>query len=101
MTETNENQPMADAKDKYTTKDLNVQGNLDLFKPLFRAVSTTQGYVKSAKAMETPTGCVIRSNTVIMDRNGTCSTSEAMVFVPDAALEQTDNGFWKLVPRPA
>ena len=79
------NTSINDAKQKVS--DIEVFGNGDLFQLISKASSKSQGWMKSTKAMETPTGCVIQVTTQNRDR-----IAEALTFVPGSKIMTDDNG---------
>lgn len=81
-----------DAKAKVS--DIVVVGNGDMFQLLCKASSKSQGWMKSAKAMQTETGCVVQVTTQNKD-----NVAEALVFVPDVEIADDVNGGRKLVKR--
>ncbi len=83
-------QSVADAEAKVS--DIEVVGNGDTFALLCKASSKSQGWMKSAKAMETPTGCVVQVTT----QNGD-NVAEALTFVPGVKIAPDVNGGRKLV----
>jgi len=74
-----------DAKEKIN--DIEVVGNGDMFQLLCKASSKSQGWMKSAKAMETPMGCVVQVTTQQGD-----NIAEALTFVPGAVIADDVNG---------
>jgi len=66
---------------KKNVSDLVVFGNGDLFVLLAKASSQAEGWMKSTKAMETPTGCVVQVTT---QQNG--QVAEALTFVPGVRI---------------
>lgn len=79
-----------DAKAKVS--DIVVTGNGDTFQLLCKASSKSQGWMKSAKAMEIPgVGCVVQVTT----QNGD-NVAEAVAFVPGAEIVPDVNGGRKL-----
>lgn len=83
-------QSVEDAKTKVS--DITVVGNGDSFALLCKASSKAQGWMKSAKAMETPSGCVVQVTT----QQGS-NVAEALTFVPGVKLADDVNGGRKLV----
>jgi hypothetical protein len=79
-----------DAKAK--VNDIVVVGNGDTFALLCKASSKSQGWMKSAKAMETPSGCVVQVTT----QQGS-NVAEALTFVPGVKIAEDINGGRKLV----
>ena len=83
-------QSVEDAKAKVS--DINVVGNGDTFALLCKASSKSQGWMKSAKAMEVPGGCVVQVTT----QQGS-NVAEALTFVPGVKIAEDVNGGRKLV----
>jgi len=82
-----------DAKTKVS--DIKVVGNGDMFSLLCKASSQSQGWMKSAKAMATPSGCVVQVTTQQGD-----NVAEALTFVPNVMIVDDINGGKKLVDFP-
>ena len=80
---------VADAKNKVS--DIQVVGNGNSFQLLCKASSKSQGWMKSAKAMQTPTGCVVQVTTQQGD-----NVAEALTFVPGVVIVDDVNGGHKL-----
>lgn len=74
--------------------DIVVVGNGDLFQLLCKASSKSQGWMKSAKAMETPHGCVVQVTTQQGDH-----VAEALTYVPGVCIAPDINDGRKLVAR--
>ena len=72
--------------------DIKVVGNGDAFALLCKTSSESQGWMKSAKAMEVPGGCVVQVTTQQGD-----NVAEALTFVPSVKLADDVNGGRKLV----
>ena len=74
--------------------DVKIFGNVDAFQLLCKASSESQGWMKSAKAMEIPgVGCVVQVTTQQGD-----NVAEAVTFVPGATIVDSEvNGGRKLV----
>ena len=72
--------------------DIKVVGNGDTFQLLCKASSKEQGWMKSTKAMETPSGCVVQVTT----QQGN-NIAEALTFVPGVKIVDDINGGRKLV----
>ena len=66
---------------KKNVSDLIVYGEGDVFKLLSKASSKSEGWMKSTKAMQVPTGCVIQVTTQQGDH-----VAEALTFVPGVKL---------------
>ena len=78
-------------------KDIKVVGNGDMFKLLCKASSEAEGWMKSTKAMETGSGCVVQVTTQQRNEDGTYAVAEALAFVPGARIEPDENNGRKLV----
>jgi hypothetical protein len=85
-------QSVEDAQAKVS--DIKVVGNGDTFALLCKASSKSQGWMKSAKAMETPSGCVVQVTTQQGD-----NVAEAITFVPDVKIAEDVNGGRKLIAK--
>lgn len=73
--------------------DIKVVGNGDMFQLLCKAGSTSQGWMKSCKAMEiSGVGCVVQVTTQYAG-----NVAEALVFVPGVRIVSDINGGRKLV----
>jgi hypothetical protein len=72
--------------------DIKVVGNGDTFALLCKASSKEQGWMKSAKAMQVPGGCVVQVTT----QQGS-NVAEALCFVPGVVIAEDINGGRKLV----
>jgi hypothetical protein len=79
-----------DAKAKVS--DVVVVGNPDQWGLLCKASSKSQGWMKSAKAMEVPGGCVVQVTT----QQGS-NVAEALAYVPGVKIAEDVNGGRKLV----
>lgn len=77
--------------------DIKVVGNGDTFRLLCKASSQNEGWMKSTKAMETPSGCVVQVTTQQKNIDGTYSVAEALTFVPGVKIADDENGGRKLV----
>ena len=71
-------------------KDLVVFGHGDLFKLILKASSKGEGWMKSTKAMDTGTGCVIQVTTQQMNPDGSYAVAEALTFVPGVSIHGTN-----------
>lgn len=74
--------------------DIKVVGNGDMFQLLCKASSKEQGWMKSCKAMEAGSGCVVQVTT----QQG-ANVAEALTFVPGVKIVDDVNGGRKLVPN--
>lgn len=78
--------------------DIKVVGNGDSFRLLCKASSASEGWMKSAKALEIPgVGCVVQVTTQQMNPDGSYSVAEALTFVPGVKIEPDENNGRKLV----
>lgn len=77
--------------------DIKVVGNGDMFSLLCKASSKNEGWMKSAKAMQTPVGCVVQVTTQQKNPDGSYSVAEALTFVPGVKIAPDDNNGRKLV----
>jgi len=77
--------------------DIKVVGNGDTFRLLCKASSQNEGWMKSTKAMETPSGCVVQVTTQQKNLDGSYSIAEALTFVPGVKIADDENGGRKLV----
>ncbi len=84
----------ADAQAKVS--DIKVVGNGDSFQLLCKASSESQGWMKSAKAMQVPYGCVVQVTTQQRNPDGSYSVAEALTFVPTVVILPDVNGGKKL-----
>lgn len=75
--------------------DIVVVGDGNMFQLLCKASSKSQGWMKSAKAMQTPSGCVVQVTTQQGD-----NVAEALTFVPGVKIAEDINGGRKLVAMP-
>ena len=61
-------------------------GSPDRFKLLFKASSRTEGWMKSTKAMQVSTGCVVQVTTQQQNPDGSYALAEALTFVPGVVI---------------
>ncbi len=80
---------------KAKVSDVVVVGDPNQFQLLCKASSKSQGWMKSAKAMQTPSGCVVQVTTQQGD-----NVAEALTFVPGVKIAEDINGGRKLVAMP-
>ena len=83
-------QSVEDAQAKVS--DIQVVGNGDMFALLCKASSKAQGWMKSAKAMEVPGGCVVQVTTQQKNIDGSYSVAEALTYVPGVKIVDDVNG---------
>ena len=84
---------------KKNVRDIKVFGNGDLFQLLCKASSENEGWMKSTKAMQTGTGCVVQVTTQQRNQDGSYSLAEAVTFVPGVYVIVDKNGHPKLCER--
>jgi len=77
--------------------DVKVTGNGDTFRLLCKASSQNEGWMKSAKAMQVPGGCVVQVTTQQRNPDGSYAVAEALCFVPGVSIEDDVNNGRKLV----
>lgn len=80
-----DNTNVEEAKSKIS--DLKVFGNGDLFQLISKASSKEEGWMKSTKAMETSSGCVVQVTTQNYQ-----NVAEALTFVPGVKIKTDENG---------
>lgn len=90
-TKTLDNTCVSEAKEQVS--DLKVYGDGNLFKLLSKASSAREGWMKSTKAMNTPTGVVIQVTTQQGD-----NIAEALTFVPGVFVGGSKLEGYKLLP---
>jgi len=78
-------------------KDLEMVGNVHLFRLLFKASSKAEGWMKSTKAMEVPSGCIVQVTTQQKNFDGSYAIAEALTFVPGVRIVDDKNNGRKLV----
>lgn len=64
-------------------------GDGDAFLLLCKASSESQGWMKSTKAMEVGTGCVIQVTTQQRNEDGSYVIAEALTFVPGTYIHES------------
>lgn len=68
--------------------DLKVFGNPDTFRLLCKASSEIEGWMKSTKVCEIPTGCLVQVTTQQRNPDGSYAVAEALTFVPGVTFNQ-------------
>ena len=71
--------------------DLAVVGNGDMFQLLCKASSKAEGWMKSSKAMEVASGCVVQVTTQQRNPDGSYVVAEALTFVPNVRIVKDTN----------
>lgn len=82
---------------RQNVKDIKVVGNGDMFRLLCKASSENEGWMKSSKAMEVPSGCVVQVTTQQRNADGSYVVAEALTYVPGVRIVDDENGGRKLV----
>lgn len=77
--------------------DIKVVGNGDSFRLLFKVYSLDEGWMKSTKAMQANTGCVVQVTTQQRNLDGSYALAEALTYVPGVKIVEDENGGCKLV----
>jgi hypothetical protein len=80
-------------------KDIQVFGDGDMFKLLCKASSEKEGWMKSTKAMETATGCVVQVTTQQRNPDGSYAVAEAVTFVPGVCIWEWPDGTRTLIEK--
>jgi len=70
-------------------KDIVFWGNGDTFKLISKASSEEEGWMKSTKAMEAGSGCVVQVTTQQRNSDGSYSLAEALTYVPNVKIVET------------
>jgi hypothetical protein len=73
-------------------QDIKVFGNGDTFVLICKASSDEQGWMKSTKAMQVPSGCVVQVTTQQRNPDGSYAVAEALTFVPSVSIKSHENG---------
>ena len=85
---------------KANVSDMEVFGDVNMFKVLCKASSKAQGWMKSTKGMEiTNLGVVVQSTTQQRNADGTNSIAESLVFVPGTRLIEDKDGHGNVIAR--
>lgn len=80
--------------------DMEVFGDVNAFKLLSKASSSSQGWMKSTKGMEiSGVGVIVQTTTQQRNVDGTNALAEATVFVPGVRLIEDKNPQGKVVGR--
>lgn len=67
---------------KKNVRDVVTFGNGDMFKLMCKASSQEEGWMKSTKACEVATGCIVQVTTQQRNPDGSYAVAEALTFVP-------------------
>jgi hypothetical protein len=71
---------------KANIQDLKVYGDGDTFRLLCKASSQEQGWMKSTKVCNVPTGCIVQVTTQQRNPDGSYTCAEALTFVPNTHI---------------
>jgi hypothetical protein len=73
---------------KANISDLQVYGNGDTFALLCKASSQEQGWMKSTKVCNLPSGCLVQVTTQQKNPDGSYAVAEALTFVPGVNMDK-------------
>ena len=76
--------------------DLLVVGNGDMFRLLCKASSLSEGWMKSTKALEVASGCLVQVTTQQRNPDGSYAVAEALAFIPGVRVVPDENDGRKL-----
>jgi hypothetical protein len=79
---------LSNTSSKDLKSDVVVHGNPDLWVCICKAHCVSEDWMKSTKAMQTPSGCVIQVST----QQGN-NVAEALTFVPGVNISKTKTGY--------
>lgn len=84
----------ADLSDEMTKGQVLIEGDPDRLVLLMKAQGVAGGryFLKSTKAMETPTGCLVQVSTEVATSDGRIATAEALTFVPGSRIQLDPDG---------
>lgn len=88
MTKTLHNTDVTGAKKK--VPDMQCFGNGDLFTLLSKASSEKEGWMKSTKALVTPTGLVLQVTTQQRNPDGSYAVAEALTYIEGVSLNNRE-----------
>lgn len=74
---------------KLNISDLKVYGDGDTFALLCKASSQSQGWMKSTKVCNLPTGCIVQVTTQQRNPDGSYSVAEALTYVPGIIMDKS------------
>lgn len=82
---------------RQNVKDIVVAGNGDMFQLLCKASSQAEGWMKSTKAMQVETGCLVQVTTQQRNTDGSYAVAEALSFAPGVEIIDDENNGHKLI----
>ncbi len=71
--------------------DLQVYGDGDTFALLCKASSQEQGWMKSTKVCNLPSGCIVQVTTQQKNPDGSYAVAEALAYVPGMNMDKESN----------
>ena len=84
------NTSMSDVRSN--TPDINITGNPGAWVCLCKASSKQDGWMKSTKGLEVPSGVVLQTTTEFRnDVNEVTACTDALVFVPNVSLKDLEH----------
>jgi pyruvate/2-oxoglutarate dehydrogenase complex dihydrolipoamide acyltransferase (E2) component len=72
---------------KANISDLQVYGDGDTFALLCKASSQEQGWMKSTKVCNVPSGCIVQVTTQQRNPDGSYAVAEALTYVPGVQMD--------------
>ena len=72
--------------------DVKVVGDPDAWQLICKASSEREGWMKSTKAMDLPTGMLVQVTTQQRNPDGSYAVAEALTFVPGGYVAERDDG---------
>ena len=84
---------------KKNVSDLKIVGNEDSFQLLCKASSEVEGWMKSTKAMDCGSSCLVQVTTQQRNPDGSYAIAEALALVPDTRIVPDDNNGRRLISR--
>ena len=79
---------ISDSKpDKDNISDLKVYGDGDTWRLLCKASSTEEGWMKSTKVCNVPSGCLVQVTTQQVNPDGTNAVAEALTYAPGVHID--------------
>ena len=77
--------------DKENISDLKTYGKTDNFALLCKASSQEEGWMKSTKVCNIPSGCIVQVSTQQRNPDGSYAVAEALTYVPGVQLDKSVN----------
>lgn len=76
---------------KKNVKDIVIFGDGNTFQLICKASSESEGWMKSTKACEIPSGCLVQVTTQQINPDGSYSLAEAITFAPNVTIDMLKN----------